>query len=78
MFEENGKKIYVDNKPLSASDYENGSLKVFLHDKYLNTLSVGTHTLKVEFKDGTVSADFIVKERPKPSTPTYVAPKTGN
>ncbi|MBR4608959.1 MAG: InlB B-repeat-containing protein, partial [Erysipelotrichaceae bacterium] len=78
MFEENGKKIYVDNKPLSASDYENGSLKIFLHDKYLNTLSVGTHTLKVEFKDGTVSADFIVKERPKPSTPTYVAPKTGN
>ena len=79
MFEINGKKIYVDNVALSASDYsyEKGSLKVFLHDSYLNKLNAGTHTFRVEFADGSVSTNFVVKEKPKPVAPTYIIPKTG-
>ena len=74
------KKIYVDDVLLKESDYvcENGSLIAKLHDSLLNSLSVGNHTLKVVFTDGEVSAPFIVKEREKPSTPSYIPPKTGD
>ncbi|MBQ5553078.1 MAG: InlB B-repeat-containing protein, partial [Erysipelotrichaceae bacterium] len=74
------KKIYVDDVLLKESDYtcENGSLIAKLHDSLLNSLSVGNHTLKVVFTDGEISAPFVVKEREKPSTPSYIPPKTGD
>ena len=75
----NGRLAYVDGNLLSEGQYvpSTGSLIISLKDSYLNTLSVGKHTLTVKFTDGTVSADFYVKERVKPSTPDYVLPRTG-
>ncbi|MBR2551863.1 MAG: hypothetical protein IKF05_02560 [Erysipelotrichaceae bacterium] len=70
---------YVDNKQLSLNDYtcENGSLIVNLKDNLLNTLSEGKHTLRIDFTDGSISSDFTIKERSKPSTDRHIYPKTG-
>ena len=75
-----GRKAFVDGVLLNESWYDpgNGSLIISLHEDYLNTLSVGTHKLTVKFVDGEVSADFVIRERTKPSSPDYVIPKTGN
>ena len=79
-FKENGEKAYVDGWTLDTSSftYANGSLILNLKDSYLNKLSAGRHTLRVDFTDGTAMADFTVIERIKPVTPTYIPPKTGN
>ncbi len=71
--------MLLDGELLNQEDYlyDNGSLLVFLHASCLNSLSVGEHVLTVCFPDGIVKADFYVKERPKPSTPEYIIPKTG-
>ncbi|MCL2550377.1 MAG: hypothetical protein FWE78_05580, partial [Methanimicrococcus sp.] len=40
-----------------------GSTKITLHPAYLDTLNVGTHTLRVNFRDGTdATATFTVVE----------------
>lgn len=79
-FETNEKKAYVDGTLLSEDvyTYENGSLIVKLKDSYLNTLSVGDHTLKVEFTDGEAEAVFTVIKKTEPVTPSYTPPKTGD
>ena len=79
-FKENGEKAYVDGCTLDTSSftYANGSLILNLKDSYLNKLSAGRHTLRVDFTDGTAMADFTVIERIRPVTPTYIPPKTGN
>ncbi|MBP1530446.1 MAG: hypothetical protein ILA55_08145, partial [Erysipelotrichaceae bacterium] len=60
-------------------DKEAGSVRVTLKPSYLETLSVGKHTLTAYFTDGAaVTANFIIKERNKPVTPSYIPPKTGN
>lgn len=78
-FEENEKQIFVDDNLLAENQYvyDNGSLIVNLQGSYLNGLSLGTHSLRVEFTDGTVSTNFTVRERTKPVTPYHVYPKTG-
>jgi len=78
-FEENKKQIFVDDNLLAENQYvyDNGSLIVNLQGSYLNGLSLGTHSLRVEFTDGTVSTNFTVRERTKPVTPSHVYPKTG-
>ena len=59
-------------------DKEAGSVRVTLKPSYLETLSVGKHTLTAYFTDGAaVTANFIIKERNKPVTPSYIPPKTG-
>ena len=80
LFIANNRQLFIDDKLLEESQYEaeDGSLIIDLKDSCLNRLSPGTHKLSVRFKDGEVSAAFIVKERSKPSTPDYVIPKTGN
>ncbi|MCR5096368.1 MAG: InlB B-repeat-containing protein [Erysipelotrichaceae bacterium] len=79
-FEKNEKQIFVDDNLLAENQYvyDNGSLILNLKDSYLNKLSAGRHTLRVDFTDGTAMADFTVIERIKPVTPTYIPPKTGN
>ena len=79
-FETNEKKAYVDGTLLSEDvyTYENGSLIVKLKDSYLNTLSVGDHTLKVEFTDGEAETVFTVIKKTEPVTPSYTPPKTGD
>ena len=47
-------KVYVDNKLVDTKNYdsESGSTVITLKEKYLKTLSVGKHTLKVTFSNG--------------------------
>ena len=47
-------KVYVDDKLVDTKNYdsESGSTIITLKEKYLKTLSVGKHTLKVTFSNG--------------------------
>ena len=65
--------VYKDKVvDVNAYDAASGSLKLNLHKDYLKSLGEGTHTITVNFKDGTVSVDITVpkfaeekKEKPK-------------
>lgn len=81
LFEQNGKKVYVDDVLLSEGQYtyHEGSLIIKLNASYLNSLSIGKHVLSVEFDDGKASVEFYI-DRPKentPAKPDYVIPLTG-
>ena len=56
-------EISVDGKTLNSSSYttEEGSLKLALKKDYLQKLAAGTHTLKVQFRDGRAETKFTVK-----------------
>ncbi len=56
-------KVQVDGKDLDTSDYtvKEGSTIVTLKAEYLETLSVGTHTLAVVSETGTASTEFTIK-----------------
>ena len=58
--------IEVDGKVIPASNYTAtaGSLNVNLKASYLNTLSDGRHTVKVNFKDGSAEATLTIKPKP--------------
>ena len=75
------KCAYVDEKLLNGSDYfiKPGSLNITLNQSYLEKLSVGTHSLKVEFTDGlSAAADFKVLRKSEPPKPaSYQIPLTG-
>lgn len=77
LFEEGGKKVYVDDVLLKQEDYlyAQGSLIIRLRDRFLNTLSEGKHTLRVVFPDGDASTVFYVTR--KSEKPHYVIPITG-
>lgn len=80
--------VMVDGTLVDSSNYKlsEGSTVVELSADYMKTLSTGTHTLRVLFKDGTAETTFTVKaaeaenptEPTEPSTPTDPeSPKTG-
>jgi len=75
------KCAYVDEKLLNESDYitSSGSLNITLIPSYLEKLSVGKHTLKVEFTDElSAAADFKVLQKSEPEKPaSYIIPLTG-
>lgn len=54
--------ITVDGKAVANSNYatEEGSLKLALKKEYLQNLTAGTHTLKVQFKDGSAETKFTI------------------
>ena len=56
-------KVQVDSKDLDASNYtvKEGSTVVTLNASYLETLSVGKHTLSVVSETGTASTEFTIK-----------------
>lgn len=57
-------KVYVDNKLVDSTNYDSksGSTVITLKDEYLKTLSVGEHTLKVDFSDnGEAITKFTIK-----------------
>lgn len=56
-------KVQVDGKDLDASSYDvkEGSTIVTLKAEYLETLSVGKHTLAVVSETGTASTEFTIK-----------------
>lgn len=71
----NGGKIYVDNELVHAGNYtvEDGIIITFTED-YMNSLSAGTHGLKVVFNNGdTATATFKVVK-----TETSNNPKTND
>ena len=78
--------IEVDGKALTASDYEAsaGSLNAVIKSAYLNTLAEGSHTIKVNFRDGSVETTVTVDPSKKTETSqnttgnTSGAPKTGD
>lgn len=75
--------IQVDDVDVSADNYDakSGSLILNLKPSYLSTLSAGEHTLKILFKDGTISIKFEVKPiDPSPTAtpkPDGSLPQTG-
>lgn len=61
---EDGGKVYVDDKLIDPSNYtsESGSTIITLKKEFVDTLSEGTHTLKVLFNDGEGSTTFTVEK----------------
>lgn len=55
-------KVQVDGKDLDASNYtvKEGSTIVTLNAAYLETLSVGKHTLEIESKNGIAKTEFTI------------------
>ena len=66
-------KVKVDDTEINANQYEakEGSIILTLKKDYLDNLSVGTHKLTVQTKDGNVESQFEVKDAPVP--PKYNA-----
>lgn len=59
-------KVYIDGNLIDSSNYsaEPGSVVLTFNNDYANTLSIGTHTLKVGFSDGRkATANFTVKKQ---------------
>ena len=56
------KEIQIDGIKVDQSNYtvESGSAIIKLHSDFLDTLSVGTHILKVVFEDGFVDINFSI------------------
>ena len=56
-------KVQVDDKDLDASNYtvKEGSTIVTLKTSYLETLSVGKHTLAIVSETGTATTEFTIK-----------------
>lgn len=63
---ENGGTVYVDDALVDPNNYTSwdGSTYVKFTDVYMNTLAVGTHTLKVVFTDGGSATTTFVVARP--------------
>ena len=61
----NFRAAYVDGSLLGSDDFTfaPGSLIIDLKSSYLDGLETGSHVLRTEFTDGTVSADFSVTEK---------------
>lgn len=73
--------IQVDGKEVSKDNYtyKQGSVVINLSPKYLETLSLGEHTITAVFIDGSAAAKFKVlkKTTPDDKKSTYIIPKTG-
>ena len=70
----------VDDKTLDPENYttEKGSIIVKLKPSYLETLSVGEHTLTALFNDGNnVEVKFYIRNKVQPVQPSYPIPLTG-
>lgn len=72
-------KVQVDGKDLDTSSYtvKEGSTIVNLKASYLETLSVGKHTLAVVSKTGTASTEFTIKAAAAVNDDTE-SPQTGD
>lgn len=72
-------KVQVDGKDLAASEYEveEGSTVVTLKASYLETLSVGKHTLAIVSDTGTATTEFTIQAAPVAEDDTQ-SPETGD
>lgn len=76
------KGIQIDSKDVDASNYtyEKGSVLIHLKSSYLETLSVGDHSIVAVFADGQSKATrFTIraKDKQEESRKTYILPLTG-
>ena len=76
-------KLYIDGILVDAKNYkaESGSTVIILNKEYVDTLSVGEHTIKVEFSDnGSATTKFEVKAKQvnTEKTENITNPKTGD
>ena len=63
---ENGGKVYIDNVLVDGKNYtsKSGSTIITLNKEYVDTLSIGKHTIKFVFNDGReTTTEFEVKEK---------------
>lgn len=72
------KDIKVDNKPIHDTDYtkEEGSLIIKLKPEYLEKLPLGKHTITANFEDGSVTANFEVRQVLPPNNTLVSVPNT--
>ena len=73
-------KLYIDGILVDAKNYkaESGSTVITLNKEYVDTLSVGEHTIKVEFSDnGSATTKFEVKAK-QVNTEKITNPQTGD
>ena len=63
--------VQVDGSTIAAANYsaEEGSTKITLAPAYLETLSIGSHSIKIVSKDGSASTNFTVKAAVQPPVP---------
>ena len=73
-------KVQVDGKDLDASNYtvKEGSTIVTLKAEYLETLSVGKHTLAIVSDTGTATTEFTIKAASADDNTTVVPPTGDN
>ena len=71
-------KVQVDGKDLDAANYDvkEGSTIVTLNAEYLETLSVGKHTLAIVSETGTAETEFTIKAAP--ASDDTQSPQTGD
>ena len=67
------RKVQVDGKDLDAANYtvKEGSTIVTLKAEYLETLSVGKHTLAIVSDTGTAAAEFTIQAAPATDNTRY-------
>lgn len=81
--------IYVDGNLVDPANYtlKSGSTILTFKAAYLNTLSVGTHKVKLQYNDGSVETTIVIKEASAEDTTTQntttpsektEVPKTGD
>ena len=76
-------KLYIDGILVDAKNYKavSGSTVITLNKKYVDTLSVGEHTIKVEFSDGgsaTTKFEVKAKQVNTEKTENITNPQTGD
>ena len=74
------RRVLVDGTEVSEADYDlsEGSIIVALKPSFLKNLSLGNHTLTLEFDDGSIRTKFTIKkEKDKSVSPGYKFPLTG-
>ena len=73
-------RLLVDGKEVDEADYElsAGSIIVALKPSFLKNLSLGEHTLRLEFDDGSIKTNFTITEgQEEIVVPEYKLPITG-
>ena len=73
-------KVQMDGKDLDASNYtvKEGSTIVTLKASYLETLSVGKHTISIVSETGTADTNFTIKSAPATNDEDVKSPQTGD
>jgi len=76
-------KLYIDGILVDAKNYKavSGSIVITLNKEYVDTLSVGEHTIKVEFSDGgsaTTKFEVKAKQVNTEKTEDITNPQTGD